>query len=189
MIEYLKGKITIIRDEYIVLECSNIGYKIFFSEQSKVDINDEVTIFTYQLFKEDDISLFGFLENECKEFFERLISVKGIGVKTAMNALKNRNYKDIINAINNEDDTYLCSIPKISSKSAKQIIIDLKGILVNTVYVELNNELINVMQVLKKLGYSNKDLEIVENTLRELTFTNEQDCLRYAIKLLNNNDK
>ena len=189
MIAYLKGEITIIEKDYIILECNNIGYKIYFSNNNEIETNKLITIYTYQHFKEDESSLYGFLNNDCKNFFENLISVKGIGVKTAMNILKNKDYKEIINAIINDNIDYLCKLPKVSSKSANQIIIDLKGKLHTQIELEYNDQVLNVIQVLGGLGYSKDKIRSIENKLYNQEFTSEQECLKYAIKLLNNTNE
>ena len=189
MIVYLIGKITNINNDFIVLECNNIGYKINFLESNLVRLGETLKIFTYQQFKEDDVSLYGFLSNECKLFFEKLISVKGIGVKTAMSILQNNDYNNIIKAINEKNIEYLNTLPKISKKTANQIIIDLKDKVTTNVEINFDDNLTSTTQILLELGYSNNDINKIKQELYSCNLKDKQSYLKYAIKLLNYNDK
>ena len=91
MIAYLKGNLMTKSEEYIILEVQGIGYKVYMSKKSIDELAEEgqVKVYTYLKLREDDISLFGFSTNEELHMFELLISVGGIGAKSAITILSN----------------------------------------------------------------------------------------------------
>ena len=95
------------------------------------DINNIYIIYIYDVLKNESINLYGFKSNELKQLFLKIINVKGVGPKTAISMFKDYNEERIIKAINDEDTNFLKKLPNIGLKAAKQIILDLKGKLVN----------------------------------------------------------
>ena len=91
MIAYIKGNLEIKSKEYIVIDVGGIGYKIFMSETAinELEKGKEVKVFTYMRVREDDVSLYGFLNNEELVTFELLLGVGGIGAKSALSILSN----------------------------------------------------------------------------------------------------
>ena len=91
MIAYLKGELVVKSEEYIIIEVQGIGYKVFMPKKSidELQENRQVRVYTYLKVREDDISLFGFNTNEELHMFELLISVGGIGAKSAITILSN----------------------------------------------------------------------------------------------------
>lgn len=129
MYSYIIGKITRITKKYLVLENNNIGYMIYMSEKSLLtyDINMEnVCIYTYQNVREDEISLFGFKTLEEKNLFEQLITVSGIGAKTAITMISALDVSDFVIAIISSDVGKLTKVPGVGKKTAQRIIIELQ---------------------------------------------------------------
>ena len=91
MIAYLKGIIDIKRQDYVVIDVHGVGYKIFMPEGAiqNLEVDSEVKIYTFMRVREDDVSLYGFLNVEELAMFELLISVGGIGAKSAVGILSN----------------------------------------------------------------------------------------------------
>ena len=91
MIAYLKGKLVIKSVDYIVIDVQGIGYKVYMSKTAidKLEEEKEIKVYTYLKVREDDISLFGFNTLEELHMFELLISVGGIGAKSAIAILSN----------------------------------------------------------------------------------------------------
>ncbi len=90
MISYIKGEITFNEGDTLVVENNGIGYEITvpaFSAQKLLSKGGEVTVYTYMSVREDGISLFGFESREEKAFYQKLISVSGIGPKAAISIL------------------------------------------------------------------------------------------------------
>jgi Holliday junction DNA helicase RuvA len=164
MYDYIKGTVTYIKNNAIVLDNNGIGFLINVSNPYSFNLGEEYKIYVYQQIKEDDNSLFGFKTIEEKEFFLKLISVKGLGCKMALPILAVGSIEGIMDAIERENILYLKKFPKIGDKLAKQIVLDLKGKLefigvgITDEVVEVENEL---KEVLIGLGYKEKELKPV----------------------------
>ena len=92
MFAYIKGNLAEKLNNYVVVETMGIGYKIFMSETAILkigEIGDQVKVHTHYHVREDDISLYGFLNNDELKMFELLLSVSGIGAKSAITMLSN----------------------------------------------------------------------------------------------------
>ena len=123
MYEYLIGTITQVFPAYIVVENNGIGYPFRF----KSDETKQEKIYLHQIVRENEIVLYGFSDFNEKQLFLKLISVSGIGPKSALAILANEDHNGFVSAVNNDDDAYLTKFPGIGKKTAKQIILDLKG--------------------------------------------------------------
>ena len=164
MYDYIKGTITSIKNNSIVVDNNGIGYLIYVSNPYSFELGRDYKVYVYQQIKEDENSLFGFKTLEEKEFFLKLISVSGVGCKMALPILAVGSIEGIMDAIERENVLYLKKFPKIGDKLAKQIILDLKGKLefigvgITDDIVETENEL---KDVLIGLGYKEKELKPV----------------------------
>ena len=129
MLAYIKGTLEMKMTGYIVIDVGGLGYKVFMSE-SGIDklgnIGETVKVHTYYKVREDDISIFGFNSLEELRMFELLISVSGIGAKTAVAMLDVCEPTEFALAVVSEDVKTLTTIPGIGPKSAKRIILELK---------------------------------------------------------------
>ncbi len=186
MFNYLNGVVKVISPKYVVIDINGIGYEINVSNPYSFNIDEKITVFTYQHVKEDEISLYGFKIKEEKDLFLDLISVKGIGPKTALLILAATNISDFKKAVLSKDIVYLTKFPKIGKKSAQQIILDLESKFENDVLVVDKNydtlEEEETIDALIALGYDKKSiskiLQKVDNSL-----TTEQK-IKEALKLL-----
>lgn len=181
MYSYMIGKVTLQESVYITLEVNNIGYKIYVANPYSYMIDEEVKVYLYQQIKEDEHSLFGFRSIDERELFLKLISVKGVGPKTALPMFATGSINGIVDAIERENVLYLTKFPKIGERVAKQIILDLKGKLgvVRADIVDTKEELIDV---LKGLGYKEKDYKGIINKISSDKSIEEQ--VKDALKLL-----
>ena len=177
MYSYIKGLVTEINSNYIVIENNNIGYTIFTGNPYQFEENKEYQIYLYQYVREDEISLYGFKSKEEKELFLKLISVKGLGCKMALPMLASGSIDGIVDAIERENILYLKKFPKIGDKVARQIILDLKGKLApSTNTTEVVNNFDELTEVLKGLGYKPADIK------RVLPSINASDNIELQIK-------
>ena len=129
MLAYIKGKLEIKMTGYVVIDVGGLGYKIFMSDTGieKIgNIGETVKVHTYYRVREDDISIFGFNTQEELKMFELLISVSGVGAKTALTMLTVCEPSEFALAVISEDIKTLTTIPGIGPKSAKRIILELK---------------------------------------------------------------
>ena len=183
MYDYMIGTVSSIKSTGIVLEVHGIGYFIHTPNPYSFDENQEVKVYVYQQVKEDELSLFGFKEEQAKELFLKLIDVKGLGCKMALPILATGSLKGIVDAIERENILYLKKFPKIGDKLAKQMILDLKGkINIDSLETVEENEIAELSEVLKGLGYKEKEFKaILPRIDRKLSI---EDQVKEALKLL-----
>jgi len=182
MYSYIKGKITEIESNYIVIDNNGIGYLIYTANPYSFDLNSEYTVYLYQYVKEDEISLYGFKTLEEKEMFLKLISVKGLGCKMALPMIALGSPDGIIDAIERENILYLKKFPKIGDKVARQIILDLKGKLISKEEVSRGNNFDELNEALKSLGYKQADINKVIKNINPSDDIEVQ--IKNALKLL-----
>lgn len=181
MYEYIKGKITDINSTYITLENNNIGYAIYTGNPYYYQLDKEYKVYIYTQIKEDEHLLFGFKDQNEKDLFLKLISVKGLGPKMAMPILAAGSITNIEQAIEKEDINYLKKFPKIGDKVARQIILDLKGKLAKQDQTNINNSQ-ELILVLENLGYKNNDIKKVIPSVNTNNTLEEQ--IKEALKLM-----
>ena len=173
MFAYIKGSLEMKSNGYIVIDINGLGYKIFMS-QNNIDtigeLHDIIKVFTYVKVREDDISIYGFKTQEQLKMFELLISVSGVGAKSALVMLSCIEPSDFAIAVISNDVKVLTKVPGIGNKSAQRIILELKDKLKEEQLEEKlessskktkdNSENINeAISGLMVLGYSKKDIE------------------------------
>ncbi|MDD4607760.1 MAG: Holliday junction branch migration protein RuvA [Bacilli bacterium] len=183
MYEYIKGTVSAIESNYIVLETNGVGYLIYTPNPYSFQENNEYKVYLYQQVREDMISLYGFKERDERDLFLKLIEVKGLGCKTALPMLATGSITGIMDAIERENILYLKKFPKIGDKVARQIILDLKGKLVpnaNTKGTYQHFE--ELIEVLKGLGYKTNDINKILPSI-DLNKTIEEQ-IKYALKLM-----
>lgn len=195
MIAYLKGKIGIKARDYIVIDVNNIGYKVYMTETeiSTLDVESEIKVFTYMRVREDDISLYGFLSNEELMMFELLISVGGIGAKSATSILSNITPSKFALAVISNDVNSLKKLPGIGVKSAQRIILELKDKIKTDDAINSDNSIENdadlsnngqdALDALQVLGYSRKDIEKVFEKI-DTQNLNTEDMIKEGLKRL-----
>ncbi|MFC0361509.1 Holliday junction branch migration protein RuvA [Enterococcus canintestini] len=194
MYEYLIGKITGVTPAYIVLENHGIGYQIAVGNPYRFKEQEEVKVYVQQVIREDAHVLYGFKQLAEKQLFLRLISVSGIGPKSALAIMAGEEHTGMINAIESGDVTYLTKFPGVGKKTAQQMILDLKGKLGDLYDPQLNLELLpqangkvaltEAMEALTALGYSAKEVKKVEKTLANEEMQTTDEYLRAALKLV-----
>ena len=174
MYAYIKGSLEEKGTNYVVIENGNIGYKVFMSNMSINEIGDlgeKVKVYTHYYVREDNISLYGFLSHEELKMFELLLSVSGIGAKSAIAMLSNITPAGFAVAIISNNVALLKKIPGIGPKTAQRIILELQDKLKaeqeltkqeEQTEIKIVNNSENVeeaMQALQILGYNKKEIE------------------------------
>lgn len=182
MYSYIKGMITEIGSNYIVLDNNGVGYQIYTPNPYSFNENENYQVFLYQYVREDEMSLYGFKSREERDLFLRLIEVKGLGCKMALPILATGSIDGIVDAIERENILYLKKFPKIGDKVARQIILDLKGKLVSQKSdVVTNKDYSELTEALKSLGYKNSDINKILPSIKE---DNVEDQIKEALRLL-----
>lgn len=183
MLAYIKGTLEMKMTGYVVIDVGGLGYKVFMSDVAieKIgNIGETVKVHTYYRVREDDISIYGFNTLEELKMFELLISVSGVGAKTALAMLAVCEPSEFALAVISEDVRTLTQIPGIGAKSAQRIILELKDKITKEqqiekineqisnkqkqedkiqVAIENNNKIAEAMAALQVLGYNKKEIE------------------------------
>ena len=180
MYEYIKGFIVNQIANYLVVDNSGIGYKLYTPNPYKFKENIETTIYVYTHVREDEYTLYGFINEDERDLFLRLIDVKGIGPKMAIVILASTSVNGLIDAIDRENILYLKKIPKVGEKLARQIILDLKGKLVLSENKDESSDELTL--ALESLGYKNNDIKNVIGKID--TSLNIETQIKEALKLL-----
>ncbi len=188
MYAYIKGIISGINPKYVVLENNNIGYEIVVPNPYNFLVNgEEITVYIYHYVREDAEVLYGFKTKEEKELFLKLISVNGIGPKSALSILASATVNEILHAIDARDDAYLKRFPGIGQKASQQIILDLHGKVSFDSEEEIigstNQRILDITEALTTLGYAKKD---VNKVVKKIDFTQDDSTIiKLALKELN----
>ena len=163
MIASLKGQVLDVEKETLVIEVNNIGYEIFCSKNllSQVLEGESIRLFIFTHVREDQFSLFGFLNIVEKKLFLSLLKVNGIGPKVALNILSASTTDKLIKMIETGDAKALSGLPKIGKKKAEQIILSLKGKLVSAeeMSVSVNKNKEEISWALVHLGFKSVDVD------------------------------
>ncbi len=188
MYSYITGIITEIIPTGITLENNGIGYFIEVANPFAYTIDNEHIIYVVQIIREDSNSIFGFNSNEEKLMFKDLISVKGIGPKTALAILAAAEPNQIKNAIIQEDTTYLQKFPKIGKKAASQIVLDLANkygnetLTVDSASPKIIDDSEDVLAALMALGYNKAE---VSKQLKKVDCSiSTEDKIKEILKLM-----
>ena len=196
MFAYIKGNLDTKANNYVIVENSGIGYKIFMSLKSIEtlgEVGSSVKVYTYYYVREDNISLYGFTTNEELRMFELLLSVSGIGAKSAIAMLSEITPSSFALAIISNDVSKLVKIPGIGNKTAARIVLELKDKLKTEqamtdteevkVAIKEDNKNSEIIAALQVLGYSRKEIDKVLEKM-DLDSIGIEDAIKQALKLL-----
>ena len=170
MIAYLKGKIIAKKTDYVILERSGIGYQIFINNnlELKLKLNQETELFIYQQIKEDTNDLYGFKTLEDWELFSLLLSVSGVGPKSALGIIALAPAADIKEAIRQGDAILLTKVSGIGQKTAQRLVLELKNKInkISRANLKSGQKILtgsDEMDALMSLGYSLNDARAALN--------------------------
>ncbi|MFZ3031876.1 MAG: Holliday junction branch migration protein RuvA [Candidatus Moraniibacteriota bacterium] len=129
MIAQLEGKIAGMRGNAVILMVGGVGYLVFVSTYTlgKLAGRDQVLLYIHTHVREDQLNLFGFLDDEELQMFELLISVSGIGPKMGLSILSIADIKTIRLAIVNKDPSLLTRVSGVGKKTAEKLIVELQN--------------------------------------------------------------
>jgi Holliday junction DNA helicase RuvA len=161
MIAYLRGTIQSISEQHLVLLVGQVGYKVFVTPAvlGEAEGGDEVALHTHQYVREDALELYGFARPEELRIFELLISVSGIGPKTALGILSVTTPEQLRAAVVSGNVGILTKVSGIGKKTAERLLVELKdtftaeakrrGSSAETLY----EGDVEVIEALERLGY------------------------------------
>lgn len=190
MIEHVRGVLQHKSPAFIVIETGGIGYKISLPLSSYGLLpreGDELKINTYLHCREDGLSLYGFLNQEERDFFLLLISISKIGPKSALRMLSSISPSEFKKAIKREDLTTLTDIPGIGKKTAQRLILELKERVAEEEIIEGGDEELvkDALSALFSLGYTRNEArraikEAIDSSKEELDLASLiKKALRY----------
>lgn len=194
MIYHLKGVVELKKESFIIVDVNGIGYKVYMPETSlqNIELNKPIKVYTYMRLSEDEINLYGFLTNEELAMFELLISVGGIGSKSALKILSNILPSKFALAVVSNDVGTLKKLPGIGAKTAQRIILELKDKMkteeaiednVDTKEFVIEGNAKDALDALQVLGYQRRDIEDVLEKLDTKDLSVE-DIIKLGLKNL-----
>lgn len=195
MIGYLNGKIISKKPTKIIIDVGGVGYlvNISISTFEKISDREEVSLYTYLSVKEDALDLYGFYSMAEKEMFELLISVSGIGPKTAQSILSGIQIEDLKEALKTANISRIISVPGIGRKTAERMMVELRdkveSLAESTEGVSFGTSNVrnDAVAALVNLGYNQK---VADRTVRSITDRSPnisiEDLVKEALSFLNN---
>lgn len=191
MYEYLSGQITQITPSYLVIEVQGIGYKVFCPSPYAYHLKQTVRIYIEQIVRETGVMLYGFESAEDKGLFLKLLSVSGIGPKSAIAIMAAEDSESLAAAIEQGEIKYLTQFPGVGKKTASQIVLDLKGKLGDyvaridqTPAEDLAPSLNDALLALLALGYTQKEVNRITPKLAQLDLESADAYIKRGLALL-----
>lgn len=196
MFAYIKGELAEKTQNYVVIDVNGIGYQIFVSELAISQIGEVgsiVKLHTYYYVREDLICLYGFLNREELRMFELLLSVSGIGAKSAIATLSNITPSSFALAVITDNVSTLTKIPGVGKKTAQRLILELKDKIKTEeavakapetqIVLETNENVEEATAALQILGYTKKE---VEKALEHVSVENAsvEEIIRKCLSIL-----
>jgi holliday junction DNA helicase RuvA len=189
MIGTLKGTVEYREDPYVIVDVNGVGYKVLVPITVLARINalgDSIKLYTHTHVREDVLELYGFSDPADLKLFEYLISVSGVGCRTASGIFSVGARSEIIQAIVANDVAFFTSVPRLGKKNAQKIIIELKNKIGGGDDLDLsadsqeNNEIVTA---LKTFGFDPKESQ---EAIRALAGKGEtvEEKIRLALKYL-----
>lgn len=185
MIESINGKIISINNNDLVINVGPINLSILIPSSDKylsLNEGDEIKISTVLDVKEDSLTLIGFLENNERELFQKLITVKGVGSKVAISILSTITANELIESVASNNHNIIKQVSGIGDKTAKLILVQLQGQLDNIPHSANNLDLeiqIEATQAVQALGYPPDQIKKIINEINssdkyKLSLTSEE---------------
>ncbi len=187
MIGYLEGSIRAVRTGHCIVLTNGVGYKVFATKETlaRLKSDEDAAFWIHTAVREEILDLYGFAGEEEMRFFELLLTVSGIGPKSALAILDIASVETLENAIRSGKSEYLTSVSGIGKKTAEKILLELKekvgvgasgagGMLVGDV---------EALEAMRSLGYSAQEArEVLRKVPSHVEKSSER--LREALRLL-----
>lgn len=191
MIAYLRGKIlfksnNLKKENFAVVDVASVGYKVFAPDGflTKLAVGGEAEFHVYTQVAETALDLYGFPTREELDFFELLLTISGIGPRSALDILRKAKLNDLVSAVESGNHEVLSKVSGIGPKTAEKITIGLKDKLTGGFSVsssKWNNDFGDALEALVSLGYSAGD---AREALGRTTSIDAGERIKEALKLL-----
>ncbi len=191
MIALLTGVVQEKTEKTLTVVAGHVGYEVYcvppVLEQTK--LNAELTLYTYQYVREDSLELYGFRHPSERNFFKQLISVTGVGPKSALTVMSLATLDELQSAIVQGDPSLLTKVSGIGTKTAERIIVELKGKLATSQDITLQTGIDgDAIDALLGLGYSAAEARDALRHVKNVADTT-QARVQAALKLLGKEKK
>jgi len=186
MIASLNGTVIIREDPYLIIDVNGVGYKVLATQDvlSSISVGSNLKLFTYTHVREDELALYGFSKYPDLKLFENLINVSGIGPKTAIGIFAVGTAEQIVKAISAGDTSFFSGVPRLGTKNAQKIIIELKN-KVGGGELDLSGNGANrgeVSSALKTFGFTANEINDALRNIDSMASAEEQ--IKLALKYL-----
>ena len=188
MIYSVTGELMAKGDQYVVVGVNGVSFKIYTSRRiaGSLKATAPITLFAHLHVREDALELYGFPTKEERDFFEMLISISGVGPKSALSILDVAGLKELSAAIKEGRPDLLTKASGIGRKTAERIIIELRGKVSSsasgTVVAKMESDA-DLVETLMGLGYRREEAKAALHKVPE-TVTGLEPRLKEALKLL-----
>lgn len=181
---YKLGKVVSKAKSYLIFESNNNGYVIYTPNVDAFELDKFQKIFVYDYENEYVHTYYGFKEFKERLFFEDLLTISGIGPKTALSILSN-NWKYVLDLIANGDYEEIAKLPYVGIKSAKQIVLEFQP-KYKSILSKKNDSKnkIEVIKTLKTLGFNQNQIDSINDSIIEND--NLDSMIEQAIELISN---
>jgi holliday junction DNA helicase RuvA len=188
MISRLHGSVVHISDHHIVVDVGGVGYKVFATPTTIATLKEgkKITVATYMAVREDALDLYGFLEESEKHMFELLLSVSGIGPKSALTILSLAQANVLVSAISTGKATHLTNVSGIGKKTAEKIVLELRDKVKGLDAGSYNEGDEDTLEALCAMGYSAKEARAALQNVSE-DAVGDSARLREALRILGGN--
>ncbi|MEN9561469.1 MAG: hypothetical protein RIQ56_742 [Candidatus Parcubacteria bacterium] len=187
MIGHISGSVLVVRSTYVLVQVQGIGYKIFLTKENLATMKQggSAALWTHHVVREDVEDLYGFATEEELRFFELLLTVSGIGPKSALGILDIASVETLRQAIGTGRSEYLTKVSGIGKKTAEKIVLELRDkigavSLSDSAPIKGDEE---ALEALKALGYTPQE---ARDALRKVSteYETSKARLREALKVL-----
>jgi holliday junction DNA helicase RuvA len=189
MIGSLTGNAVHRTEKYVIIDVSGVGYKVYATQDTMeyASSTPEVFLFVHTVVREDVFELYGFRDENSLTLFERLISISGIGPRSALGVLAVASVETLRSAIIAGDISYLTKVSGIGKKIAEKIILELRDSIGKNIQIEnsIAKDDADVVEALESLGFSNAQARAaLQNTSKETVGTDNKikEALRQLAK-------
>lgn len=192
MYEYFEGVITVITPSYVVVDVGGMGYKVYSPTPFAYTQGQKAKVFIEQVVRDTGITLYGFKSQDDKGLFLKLLSVSGIGPKSALAIMAAEDSNSLAEAIEQGEVKYLTRFPGVGKKTASQIVLDLKGKLGDYVArldrpdngKEIPPALNDALLALIALGYTQKEVDRITPKLEKIDADTADQYIKKGLALL-----
>lgn len=179
MITTIQGIITYHGKSFVIIESHSIGYKVILPEENTLGFSGEIVFYTHEVMRDSEKELFGFLSMSALEMFWKLISISGVGPRSAQKIVYSDKIEKVRERISSGDLAFLTAVQGIGKKTGQKIILELKGTIVeDEVTSSLDNDAVDA---LIGLGYRRSE---AEEAVAMVEVVGTEECIREALKML-----